>query len=107
VAAPARLQRRARYLLARVDDRVFLVQRAATASLMPLMWELPAAGAEPVSAGSLTLRHSITHTNYRVTVVRGQVADGVEGRWFRCSHLRQLPLTGLTRKVLRAAGIHL
>jgi len=50
----------------------------------------------------ISLRHSITHTDYRVQVVAvapGRVSG--DGRWVRISRLPALPLTGLCRKILR------
>jgi A/G-specific adenine glycosylase len=82
---------------------VFLVQRDAGAALMPRMWELPPAGA--AGNAGMVLRHAITDTDYRVTVVRGAAPAGANGRWIRLSRLRALPLTGLARKILRRAGI--
>ncbi len=105
-AVATRRKRRACYLLAIEYDRVFLVQRPAASSLMPLMWELPA-GHDDAALRSMTLRHAITNTDYVVAIVRGEAPVGVSGRWTSFSRLRQLPLTGLARKVLRRAGINL
>jgi len=55
-----------------------------------------------------TFRHSITDTDYTVHVVRRRVirkANGARGKWIAASELAHVPITGLTRKVLRAAGI--
>jgi A/G-specific adenine glycosylase len=102
----ARLKRRICHVLAVVDGRVFLEQRPASASLMPAMWELPATEPSRVSSQeSMALRHAITNTDYLVTVVRGPAPNAGRGRWISFSRLRQLPLTGLARKVLRRAGI--
>jgi A/G-specific adenine glycosylase len=97
--------------------QVRLVQRAADASLMAGMWELPVyipnaipngtPGAEVKSGESpeFTVRHAITVTNHIVDVyVRCGVARGLEGEWVPVSALSQRALTGLTRKVLRRAG---
>ncbi len=94
------------YTLAESSGGVFLVQRAMTSSLMPGMWELPQVTAGPAYAGAaLLLRHAITTTDYRVTVVRGPAPAGENGRWMRVSRLRQLPLTGLARKILHRASL--
>ncbi len=80
---------------------VFLVQRPRDASLMPGMWELP--GSVAVNgAGSpwLTLRHSITVTDYTVRVWR-QPAASAAGRWIALERLEKTALTGLARKILR------
>lgn len=89
---------------------VLLEKRPADASLMPGMWELP--GIDPESAGeenkSLTLRHSITDTNYYVSVYtldpkqQHRLPKGEAVRqWHRVRDLRALPLTGLARKALK------
>src|SRR5271166_2247249 len=66
-----RKRKRLCYALARKGRAVLLVQRPETASLMAGMWELPKVtdsrrdGSTPV----LRLRHSITNTDYDVTVI--------------------------------------
>ncbi|MGC2162402.1 MAG: A/G-specific adenine glycosylase [Silvibacterium sp.] len=89
---------------------VLLEQRKADASLMAGMWELPAidAGLAAEEKKALTLRHSITDTNYYVTIYE---LDATEQRrlpkrkavrkWFAVDALHTLPLTGLARKVLK------
>ena len=89
------------------DSQVRLVQRAANSSLMPGMWELPQF-AETVcrpqdSPPWRSFRHSITVTNYTVHVLR-QKAPG-KGKWVATADIPQFPITGLTRKILRAARI--
>ena len=85
---------------------VFLVQRPHTSSLMPGMWELPESH-PPNGDGEpwLTLRHSITVTDYTVQVVKTAPPETPPGRWFSKARLTKLPLTGLTRKILRAAQV--
>ncbi len=100
---PARHKRQISYVLAVSDGRVFLVQRDANASQMPHMWELPQAARS--RAGGMKLRHSITDTDFEVTVIRGSPPHAVPGRWIACLRLSQLPLTGLARKILRHTGI--
>ncbi|MGA9039674.1 MAG: A/G-specific adenine glycosylase [Terriglobales bacterium] len=107
------------------NGSVFLVQRAKDASLMPGMWELPEAsvvgtgkriphelklnrndkGNKISDGGVLTLRHSITVTDYTVLVQQGTAADGTAGKWIARNRIESLPLTGLARKILRAAKI--
>jgi A/G-specific adenine glycosylase len=67
------------------------------------MWELPAA--DGAGAAAMKLRHAITNTDYLVTIVCAPAPKEVSGRWVHFRRLRQLPLTGLARKVLRKAGI--
>jgi A/G-specific adenine glycosylase len=74
------------------------VQRAAELSLMAGMWELPSVSA-PAKEPLLTLRHSITTTDYRVFVHAAPRTQA--GQWIALDRVEGLPLTGLTRKVLR------
>jgi A/G-specific adenine glycosylase len=95
---------------------VYLVQRPADVSKMAGMWELPecvlpVAGevADPDANLLCVVRHSITDTDYEVRVVRrGMKAlgamDKAAGRWVRQEEIFELPLTGLTRKILRRQG---
>ncbi|HZD75998.1 MAG TPA: A/G-specific adenine glycosylase [Acidobacteriaceae bacterium] len=88
---------------------VRLVQRAADASLMAGMWELPVyePKSEPKSAEApeFTVRHAITVTNHVVDVyLRSGGGRGVEGEWVLVRELSERPLTGLARKVLRRLG---
>jgi len=112
--------------------KVFLVQRAREARLMAGMWELPEvvlpAGAKAPSNGAreiaavkalrhprigragsvepcLTLRHSITVTDYTVRVWRMSAPSRVDGKWIPVEKLSQVALTGLGRKILLKAGI--
>jgi A/G-specific adenine glycosylase len=106
---------------AAAKKQVRLVQRAADASLMAGMWELPiyipnaipnatpnATPSSEAKAGEspeFTVRHAITVTNHVVDVyVRSGVTHGLDGEWVPVSALSQRALTGLTRKVLRRAG---
>jgi A/G-specific adenine glycosylase len=99
-------KREIQYALACHNGSIFLVQRPKTATLMPGMWELPGtAGANGTNAAWLTLRHSITVTDYVVRVLRSPAPKDLEGRWVRKSRVATLPLTGLARKILRAAKI--
>ena len=99
------------YAFACKDDSVLLVQRPAGASLMASMWELPALTPGQVNGDAplLRLRHSITDTDYRVAVFRvapDQLRDrAAESKWFSARQCERLPLTGLTRKVLRRAAL--
>lgn len=93
------------YGLGRRGNAVFLVQRSLAASLMPGMWELPEIqNIEAVS--EITLRHSITVTNYLVRVAQmPDVPIEVPGKWVARSQVRKMALTGLARKILRAAKV--
>jgi len=99
-------RREIHYALDCTDHTVFLVQRSSTATLMPGMWELPEiVPANGTTAAWLTLRHSITVTDYQVRVTPGLAPKTADGRRVAKSRLTNLPLTGLTRKILRAAKI--
>jgi A/G-specific adenine glycosylase len=94
------------YALEHRKSSIFLVQRPEHASLMPGMWELPEIlDAAESTQVSLTVRHSITVTDYTVRVMRGPVPLESKGRWVPKTRIQQLPLTGLTRKILRAAEV--
>jgi A/G-specific adenine glycosylase len=106
------------------SSRVYLVQRALDAAQMAGMWELPACAAQSAkqdvtgkpdstlggSAQELCmLRHAITDTDYVVRVIRLRLkALGARekklGRWVEYEEIGELPLTGLTRKILRKLG---
>lgn len=101
-----RRKREIYYSLRTRTNRVYLVCRPKTESLMPSMWELPECCAHNGDHETvLTLRHSITVTDYLVRVVRNHVSELPAGRWIDHSELSALPLTGLTRKILRAVEI--
>ncbi len=103
------------------NGSVFLVQRAKDVSLMPGMWELPEmavgrtgkriprelklARNDKKDGSVLTLRHSITVTDYTVRVRQEAAPDGSAGKWITKDRIETLPLTGLARKILRAAKI--
>ena len=74
---------------------------------MPGMWELPQEYRKPRSvldsASWRVFRHSITVTGYTVHVLRRPSAE--KGRWIAIADIRALPITGLTRKILKADGI--
>jgi len=100
-------KREIHYALDRRNGSFFLVQRSKDASLMPGMWELPEI-ADPANNNGepwLTLRHSITVTDYLVKVIRAAAPPTACGQWIEQSRLQKLPLTGLARKILRAADL--
>jgi A/G-specific adenine glycosylase len=104
-SAEIRQKKEVAYALARKNGSVRLVRRGAAESLMPSMWELPAHTSKTGSCGAppvMTLRHSITTTDYRVAVFEEPMRAG---KWVERKQLADLPLTGLTRKILRRAGL--
>lgn len=89
---------------------VLLQRRPADAAQMPNMWELPTVkeGQESEDMLLLTVRHSITNTNYYVTVYgltmneqKLLARDAAERVWVPVLDLPEQPLTGLTRKILK------
>jgi len=99
---PRQQKREISFGLARHSGQVLLVQRGTDEPLMPNMWELPAfSGNDPNAKPLLSVRHSITVTDYSVRVF--EVLDGGDsiGKWIPTSRLKSMPLTGLARKILR------
>jgi len=94
------------YVLDRRDGSVLLTKRGPAETLMPGMWELPQGGKPNGVQPLFTVRHSITVTDYRVRVLPGPTSiKAPNSRWLRHGQLAKLPLTGLTRKILRAAKV--
>jgi A/G-specific adenine glycosylase len=92
--------------LARRNGSVFLVQLKKQESLMAGMWELPEIlPSSPHAKPMLSLRHSITVTDYAVAVREISRPSGFAGKWIPISRLESTPLTGLARKILRRAEI--
>jgi A/G-specific adenine glycosylase len=99
--------------LERRDGQVRLVRRSKTESLMAGMWELPQwmelPHASARDAHWRTFRHSITVTDYTVHVLRDWTRSGTplvtRGKWIAIDEIPTLPITGLTRKILKADGI--
>jgi A/G-specific adenine glycosylase len=115
------------------DGHVRLVQRSRKESLMAGMWELPQWAAAPRkichperpggsaategSRGTLrssdsshwrTFRHSVTVTDYTVHVVRGATPAAhtyKRAKWIAIDNIANVPITGLTRKILKAGGV--
>jgi A/G-specific adenine glycosylase len=104
-------------VLTQRDGGIRLVQRPKKISLMPGMWELPQSSEPPqplpASAHWRTFRHSITVTDYTVHVVRkmplrktsSDPPPAAKGKWIAIDRIPQIPITGLTRKILKAGGI--
>lgn len=105
---PARKSKETFYGLARKRSSVLLVQRSPDASLMAGMWELPELSPEALNGDVplLRVRHSITDTDYRVSVFSIPLhrVKGVSAKWFSARQYERLGLTGLTRKILRKLG---
>ena len=105
-AKSTRQKKEIRFALDCHDGTVFLVERPMEASLMPGMWELPEiAGQNGTAEAWLTLRHSITVTDYLVRVDRCPAPQGMSGSRISRRRVAKLALTGLARKILRAANV--
>ncbi len=112
---PAARQKKRRIWCAldRRNGHVRLVRRPKTASLMAGMWELPQwielPHASARDAHWRTFRHSITVTDYTIHVLRNWVQKGSaprrRGNWIAIDEIPMLPITGLTRKILKADSI--
>jgi A/G-specific adenine glycosylase len=99
------------------NGSVFLVQRGKDEALLPGMWELPERGSSEIAREQrlarndqghevvLRLRHSITVTAYTVRVKHTAAPPGIAGTWVVKDRIERLPLTGLARKILRAAKV--
>ena len=99
---PARRKAVLHYALARNNGSVLLRQRNKQSSLMPGMWELPEIKPprDERRLPILKLRHSITTTDYTV-FVHVSDTESETGRWVTLRSVHRLPLTGLTRKILK------
>src|SRR5579864_3481612 len=104
-AKPRQKKRTIFFGLARRNGHVLLVQRGKTESLMPGMWELPELPSRARAKRLLSLRHSITVTDYQVNVMEIATPRKGSGRWIARSRLASLPLTGLARKILQRAEL--
>ncbi len=102
-AAPeARQRRRGLLLLRRRRNMILLQRRSERESLMPGMWELPQLASAPSTSAIMRARHSITVTDWSVEVFEsGDPEESEQLQWIPVSQLDALPLTGLTRKILR------
>jgi A/G-specific adenine glycosylase len=105
-AAPRQQKREIHFGLARRNGSVFLVQRKKEESLMGGMWELPEiAPSSEAAKPMVSLRHSITVTDYAVGVAEISGPNVAAGKWIPIRRLESLPLTGLARKILRRVEI--
>jgi A/G-specific adenine glycosylase len=100
-----RHRREVAFRLATRRGSVYLVQRPAADKLMAGMWELPACEDDKQKAALHRVRHSITNSDYSVRVIQAEPKDMCGGKWVATRKLHQMALTGLTRKILRAANL--
>jgi A/G-specific adenine glycosylase len=115
---PARKRVQVTRALIEQSNHVYLVRRSTDAKQMAGMWELPdcnAQSAEPNRRSGrnarelCVVRHSITDTDYEVQVVRlglEEIHADIRGagRWVGLEEILELPLTGLTQKILHRTG---
>lgn len=108
-AAPKAARQKKReihYALDCRDGAVRLVQRPANAKLMASMWELPQISTpRDHSQLVLTVRHSITVTDYTVYVWHMLSPGQTAGERIPVERLHRIPLTGLARKILWRSGV--
>jgi len=106
-SAAARKRVRMTRALIQHNHRVYLVQRSTGERKMAAMWELPEIEDQLADRNELfAVRHSITDTDYEVRVVSLPLKSldasrKKAGRWVSREQIWELPLTGLTRKILR------
>ncbi|MCU1309383.1 MAG: A/G-specific glycosylase [Candidatus Angelobacter sp.] len=103
IKSVSRRKARLDYVLALDRKSVALVQRAAHSRLMAGMWELPETTARKTPSPAMRLKHSITTTDYDVRVWKS--AQPTSSARIQLSRIEELPLTGLTRKILRRMGL--
>lgn len=93
---------------------VLLVQRPATETVMPGLWELPQLKRLNFAEKHLamTIRHAIMQVNYTVriravgtTEAKSLLKPAAHARWFPVEETVLMALTGLTRKVLSKAHL--
>lgn len=103
---PRQIKASISFALATKGDSVLLIRRGAGESLMSGMWELPTVSrSTPNEEVLFRLRHSITVTDYMVSVVAQPEMSAENGQWINRRKAHKLPLTGLTKKILRKADI--
>lgn len=105
-AQGARKKKELAFGLASRGETIYLQQRSKSDSLMAGMWDLPASDLSDNSEVVAKMKHSITNTDYVISVVRLSAKKLPKGgKWFRVDELASVPLTGIARKALRRTGI--
>jgi A/G-specific adenine glycosylase len=101
-AKESRARRSESVIVTQRRGALLLRQRSEDEGLMPGMWELPRLSHDPSAMPLLRLRHSITTTDWTISVfVRRNAPVDAQSQWISLAKVPQLPLTGLTRKILR------
>jgi A/G-specific adenine glycosylase len=97
-----RLRRSASLLLIYRNGKIMLRQRPVTATIMAGMWELPESMRELRREPLVKVKHSITTTDWSISVFASRRRTPMPSeRWIDLGDVSQIPLAGLTRKVLR------
>jgi A/G-specific adenine glycosylase len=100
--AEQRTRRSASLLLARRAETVLLRRRSQRERLMPGMWELPPVPGRAAGKPLLRVKHSITTNDWTITLfAKNRVPVRPDSEWVSLEMAARLPLTGLTRKILR------
>jgi A/G-specific adenine glycosylase len=103
---PRQIKASISFALSTKGDAVLLVRRGPDESLMSGMWELPMLSHSIRNQKVLfRVRHSITVTDYVVSVVAQPEASAENGEWIDRRKALKLPLTGLTKKILQKANV--
>ena len=85
-------------------NAILLSQRSRTESVMPGLWDLPEyAGSDHTPI--LRVKHSIMNTDYEVRVFSAEPSQSPGARWISLSRIGSIPLTGMSRKVLRGLNL--
>ena len=96
---------------ARTGTEILLIQRPATNTVMPGLWELPSLepAHTPASTPLLTIRHAIMQVNYTVHVhtlpPKPLPKSPGRRRWIPAEKASSMALTGLARKILTKSGL--
>lgn len=97
-----RVRRSSSVLVIRRGGNIQLSQRGSAERLMPGMWELPDSRGTISREALLNVKHAITTSDWQVAVFSGRTSEArTKGKWIPLANVSRLPLTGLTRKILR------
>jgi A/G-specific adenine glycosylase len=100
-----RIRKSASLLVSIRKQAIALRQRHASETLMPGMWELPDIARATKRQPLVVLKHSITKTDWTVSVFSGQSSQSSSVSWIPLDEVSGLPITGLTRNVLRRLNL--
>jgi len=94
-------------VLLRRGGKVCLVQRAAEERRLAGFWELPekARGGPGKTVELYRFCHRIVNNIFEVTIWESTASKPKGGHWVGFDRLREIPLTTITRKALRAADV--